>query len=62
MYSDRFLTGVGKQGFICTVTYVQGDDHRNRFECVTQNDDAHFHELPHRKAKAGCKHRFATGT
>lgn len=45
MYSDRFLNRVDRKGFICTVTYVRGDGYKDRFECVTQNDDAHFRDL-----------------
>ena len=45
MCREKFMENVGREGYICTVTYMQGDGNRNRFECVTENDTAHFRDL-----------------
>jgi hypothetical protein len=43
--NSSFLNHVGRKGNICTVTYMHGDGCKDRFECVTQNDDSHFRNL-----------------
>lgn len=45
MCREKFLENVGREGYVCTVTYMKDGSNRNRFECVTENDTEHFRDL-----------------